>query len=901
MQKSVKTTCPYCGVGCGIIANVAGQGQITVAGDSEHPANFGRLCSKGAALADTLSLEGRLLHPQIDGNRVDWGTALDTVSTRFGQYIEQFGTDSVAFYVSGQLLTEDYYVANKLMKGFIGSANIDTNSRLCMSSSVAGHKRAFGSDTVPCSYEDLERAKLIVLVGSNTAWCHPVLFQRIKKAKKDNSDVRVVVIDPRHTSTCDIADLHLPLRPGTDSVLFNGLLSYLYEQDEHNRLFTQNYTQGVDEALAAAKDSAPSIEAVAQACGLQPQVLAEFYRWFAQTEKVVTVYSQGVNQSSSGTDKVNAIINCHLLTGRIGRAGMGPFSFTGQPNAMGGREVGGLANQLACHMDLDNAEHRALVKEFWQAPRMADTPGLKAVDLFNAVNDGEVKAVWIMGTNPAVSVPEAKTVRAALERCEFVVVSDCMQHTDTTHYANVLLPALTWGEKDGMVTNSERRMSRQKSFLPPPGEAKSDWWIVCEVAKRMGYDNTFSYSSAWQIFKEYTQLTGYKNNGTRDFDIAALEAMDQDGYDNFQPLQWPARVDSNAISATNTTNTTNQWRGEKRMFADGRFYTATKKAQFIAIKPRPPAQPVSKEFPFILNTGRVRDHWHTMTRTAKAARLNDHSPEPYAELHSSDAQQLRIQSGQLVKIISRYGEVIVRAKVADDYCKGSVFVPMHWNQQYASNANIDSVVNAALDPVSGQPEFKHTPVKIESYKPNWYGFLLTRRELRPIDANYWVKSQGVGYYRYELAGEQSPADWPGWARSYLCASQTDVNWVEYLDVAAKQYRGVRLVGNTVESCIFIAPSYTLPPRHWLASLFKKESLSEDERISLLRGEPPAGQKEQGKTVCACFGVGDKTIMEAIASNNITSVDQIGKLLQAGTNCGSCIPELKELLLSGVAK
>jgi len=884
MQTSVKTTCPYCGVGCGIVANVTEQGQITVVGDRKHPANFGRLCSKGAALAETLSLDGRLLHSYLSGEQVDWDTALTTVANRFKEYIAQYGSDSVAFYVSGQLLTEDYYVANKLMKGFIGSANIDTNSRLCMSSSVAGHKRAFGSDTVPCSYEDLERAKLIVLVGSNTAWCHPVLFQRIKKAKKDNPDMRVVVVDPRRTATCDISDLHLPLQPGTDTVLFNGLLVYLHEQDEINPLFTSNCTEGLEQALAAAKQSSPSIELVAQTCGLQQQAVAEFYTWFAQNEKTVTVYSQGVNQSSSGTDKVNAIINCHLLTGRIGRAGMGPFSFTGQPNAMGGREVGGLANQLACHMDIDKAEHRALVQEFWRAPHIADKPGLKAVELFNAVNDGKVKAVWIMSTNPAVSVPEANIVRSALERCEFVVVSDCMRYTDTTQYADVLLPALTWGEKDGMVTNSERRMSRQRSFLPAPGEAKADWWAICEVAKRMGYEAAFSYAGPLDIFQEYARLSGYKNQGDRDFDIAALHGLDQAGYDNFDPLQWPVKFDTN-----------NTWRGEKRLFADGRFFTASKKAQFIAIHPRKPGNSSTSEYPFILNTGRVRDHWHTMTRTAKAAKLNEHSPEPYAELHSNDANRLAIKNGSLVKVISRYGEVVVRAKVADDYRPGSVFVPMHWNQQYASNANVDAVVNAALDPVSGQPEFKHTPVTIESYRPHWYGFLLTRRELRPLDANYWVKSQGEGYYRYELAGEQSPADWPVWARSYLCASQTDVNWLEYLDVAAKQYRGVRLVGNTVESCIFIAPDYNLPPRSWLASLFQKESLTEAERISLLTGEPPAGQKEQGKTVCACFGVGEKTILETISKTGITSVEQIGEQLQAGTNCGSCIPELQQLL------
>jgi len=888
MQKSVKTTCPYCGVGCGIVANIDAQGTVQVAGDEDHPANFGRLCSKGAALADTLDLNGRLLYPQVGGEQVPWNTALDMVSGRFTDIIEQYGPDSVAFYVSGQLLTEDYYVANKLMKGFIGSANIDTNSRLCMSSSVAGHKRAFGSDTVPCSYEDLERAKLIVLVGSNTAWCHPVLFQRIKRARKDNPDMKVVVIDPRRTATCDIADLHLALSPGTDSILFNGLLVYLYDQDEHNPLFITNCTEGLDAALAAARRSASSIADTARSCGVDEGLVTEFFRLFGQNERVVTVYSQGVNQSSCGTDKVNAIINCHLLTGRIGRAGMGPFSFTGQPNAMGGREVGGLANQLAAHMEIDNPHHRALVQEFWRAPRVADKQGLKAVELFNAIEKGSVRAVWIMATNPAVSLPQAKSVQAALAACEFVVVSDCVQRTDTTQYAHVLLPALTWGERDGTVTNSERRISRQKGFLPPPGEAKPDWWIVSEVAKRMGYEESFSYGSPSQIFTEYARLSGYQNRGQRDFDIAALQDLTQGDYDDFIPVQWPVKAARESVTGS-------LWRGEKRLFADGRFFTASKKAQFIAIDPRSPAQAVSDEFPFILNTGRVRDQWHTMTRTAKAPKLNEHTPEPYAELHSSDARRLDVKPGALVKIKSRYGEIVVRAKIADDYRPGSVFVPMHWNGQFASNAGVDSIVNAQLDPISGQPEFKHTPVRVESYQPNWHGFLLTRRELNLPHVSYWVKSQGAGFYHYELAGEQSPGDWPVWARSYLCASQSDVNWVEYLDVAARQYRGVRLLGNTVESCMFIAPGHALPDRNWLASLFLKETLSESERISLLTGQPPVGQKDRGKTVCACFGVGETTILEAIVSNEWTNVEQIGSVLKAGTNCGSCIPELQVLL------
>ena len=487
--RTVATTCPYCGVGCGVRVQGA---QQPVAGDDAHPANAGRLCVKGSALHETLVAQGRLLQPMrrtAEGpsglQPVGWDDALDEVAGRFARTIAEHGPDSVAFYVSGQLLTEDYYVANKLMKGYIGSANIDTNSRLCMSSAVAGHKRAFGEDVVPGCYEDFELADVIVLVGSNTAWCHPVLYQRIVAAKEQRPEMKIVVVDPRRTPTCDIADLHLPLLPGSDVPLFNGLLAWLDAHGARDQAYVAAHTKGLEAALAAAVDSAGDIDAAARACGVQRDKLEAFYALFAAHEKVVTLFSQGVNQSGQGTDKVNSIINCHLLTGRIGRPGMGPFSMTGQPNAMGGREVGGLANTLAAHLDFEPAQ-RALVQRFWNSPRIASRPGLKAVDLFEAVYSGAVKAIWIVATNPVVSLPDADRVREALRRCEFVVVSDVMQDTDTTQLAHLLLPALGWGEKDGTVTNSERCISRQRAFRPAPGEARPDWWALSAVASRIG-------------------------------------------------------------------------------------------------------------------------------------------------------------------------------------------------------------------------------------------------------------------------------------------------------------------------------------------------------------------------------------------------------------------------------
>jgi assimilatory nitrate reductase catalytic subunit len=881
MERVTKTTCPYCGVGCGVIATQDSQGVIKVTGDREHPANFGRLCSKGAALAQTIELPGRLLHPLVDGARVSWNEAFATVARGFRDVIEHFGPDSVAFYVSGQILTEDYYVANKLMKGFIGCANIDTNSRLCMSSSVAGHKRAFGSDTVPCCYEDLERSNMIVLTGSNTAWCHPVLYQRIKQAKKDNPHLYIVVIDPRRTATCDIADLHLPLAAGSDAVLFTGLLAYLHRQGEENTLFTKAFTEGLQEALDVALSPAFNIEHVAAACSLSPQQVETFYKQFARTERVITVYSQGINQSSSGTDKVNAIINCHLYTGRIGRPGMGPFSFTGQPNAMGGREVGGLANQLAAHMDLDNPGHRDRVRRFWQSPSIAAAQGLKAVDLFDAIYEGRIKAVWIMGTNPAVSLPDARRVKDAMARCQFVVVSDCVQHTDTTQYAHVMLPAATWGEKDGTVTNSERRISRQRAFLTAPGEARPDWWIISEVAKAMGYREAFSYQNPYDIFVEHARLSGFENDDERDFDISGLAALTQQQYDEFTPLQWPVKDNHDGQAS-------------KRFFADGRFYTPSRKARFVAVNPRLPANAPTADFPLVLNTGRLRDQWHTMTRTGRTGRLTSHEPEPYIAIHPEDADKYRITDDAMVSVKSQWGEITVKARVSEDQQPGSVFIPIHWNRQFASAASVGDVINAALDPVSGQPEFKHTPVCIEPRQFAWRGFLLSRRSLPLQDANFWVKVHGHQFVRYELAGDSHPRDWAQWARQLLCQSDSKVNWIEYFD-GSSNYRGARLVGEKLESCVFISAAGNLPSREWLANLFSSDSISTQERAYLLSGKPPAEARDIGHVVCACFGVGEKQIVQAIEAQGCNSVEAIGKLLRAGTNCGSCIPELQELL------
>jgi len=904
-QETIRTTCPYCGVGCGVLATVAKGGAVKISGDPQHPANLGRLCSKGAALAETLGNEGRLLHPVVDGEQVSWDAALDRVAKGFKKIIDEHGPDAVAFYVSGQLLTEDYYVANKLMKGFIGSANIDTNSRLCMSTAVAAHKRAFGADAVPVCYEDVEIADLVVIVGSNYAWAHPVLYQRLAAAKKARPDMQVVVVDPRRTATCDIADLHLPIAPGSDAWLFNGLLHHLRREDALDLAYVEAHVEGFAAAFEAAR-AVGAIPKVAQVCGVAETGIGEFFRLFARTERCVTIFSQGVNQSSSGVDKANAIINVHLATGRIGRPGMGPFSVTGQPNAMGGREVGGLANQLAAHLDFSDAANVDLVARFWDASNgharfphpnplpegeganeslcdahvnMAQAPGLKEVDMFQAIAEGKIRAVWIMGTNPVVSLPDADRVRAALQACELVVVSDCVAHTDTTACADILLPAAGWGEKDGAVTNSERRISRQRSFLPTAGEAKPDWWIITRVAQHMGFGAAFAYTKPAQIFREHARLSGFENEDQRAFDISALNELDDVRYDALQPLQWPLDAQSP--------------KGTQRLFGDGKFYTPNGKARMVAVVPRLPAVVTDADFPLVLNTGRIRDQWHTMTRTGKAPRLNVHQFEPFVQVHAADAQMHQLQDGGLARLSSRQGSMLARIQVSEDQRPGSVFVPMHWSDAFARSARADALVAPITDPISGQPESKHTPVRIEPYPAAWQGFVLSRTRLDFKDAGYCACSQGAGHWRHEIAGEQLPEDWRTWVQAALPVS---AEWIEYRDAAMGRYRAACLQDGRLQAVFFIAADQRLPEREWLASLFGQARLAPADLAGLLSARPPPGAvSDTGRIVCACHSVGEKNILNAIHTQGLDSVEAVGKCLKAGTGCGSCVPEIRRLL------
>ena len=832
---------------------------VSIRGDADHPANAGRLCSKGTHLGETVGLEGRLLHPAIGARRVPWDDAIDHVARRLRATITKHGPDSVAFYVSGQLLTEDYYVANKLMKGFIGSANIDTNSRLCMSSAVSGHIRAFGEDIVPACYDDLDAADLIVLIGSNTAWCHPIVYQRIMAARAARG-ARLVVIDPRRTETCEEADLHLPLRPGSDVALLNGLLAYCRGKGLLDEAFLER-SVAVPDGFWDALDEGSDVWSVARACDLSPGAVQGFFDLFAAHPRTVTLFSQGINQSVRGTDQVNAIINVHLATGRIGKPGAAPFSITGQPNAMGGREVGGLASTLAAHRDF-SAGNIADVGRFWSAPAMATRPGLKAVDMFRAVGEGRIKALWIMATNPAVSLPDAGAVRDALAACPLIVVSDCIADTDTSRFAHVRLPAAGWGEKDGTVTNSDRTISRQRALFPAAGEARPDWWIITQVARRMGWGSAFAFDRAADIYREHARLSTYRNGGARLFDLKRHVAISNPDYDAMEPWRWGGTP-----------------------FADGRFPTDDCKARLVPVRQRTLGAPLAL-WPMTLNTGRYRDQWHTMTRTGLSPRLARHRQEPLVELHPEDAAALAITEGDLAQVATPQGESLFRATMNAGQRRGEIFTPIHWTDRQSTGGRTGRLARALVDPHSGQPGFKASPARVARRDVAWRGFLIARDVPERIDAAYATRVRVPQGWLVELAGDGDPAPL---AKALLPKGER----IESVDAARGALRCVVRREGRVVAALFVARSGLLPRRDWLI-----EQLQADEAapsIELLAGRPAAPPPDRGAIVCVCFDVGMKTIMAAIARQGLTSVEAVGAALSAGTNCGSCRPAIQRLI------
>jgi assimilatory nitrate reductase catalytic subunit len=611
------------------------------------------------------------------------------------------------------------------------------------------------------------------------------------------------------------------------------------------------------------------------ATGLSEADVADFFQMFRNTPRVVTMYSQGVNQSAQGTDKVNAIINCHLATGRIGKPGASPFSLTGQPNAMGGREVGGLANQLAAHMaftptDIDR------VRRFWKAPRIATHEGLKAVQLFEAIGRGEVKALWVMGTNPAVSLPDADAARATLKKLELLVISENVRSNDTVNAgAHVLLPAQAWGEKSGTVTNSERRISRQRAFLTPAGEAKPDWWIVGEVAKRLGFGAAFDFKSAADVFREHAALSAFENNGGRDFDIGALQSLSDEAFDEMAPVPWPIRVGD--ITP------------QQRFFADGGFFTGDHKARFIA--PEIPAlrTETNAARPLRLNTGRIRDQWHTMTRSGMSPRLGQHLPEPFVEVHPDDAIKSGVSDGDFARVITDYGQCTLRVAISERQQRGMLFAPIHWSEETAASARVGALVAPFTDPFSGQPENKATPASIVPYEYVFRGFALSRLRLELPPHVWWARVTVAGGYGYLFADNADLARWQSWLRS---TAGSDL--AEYKDFGGGVYRAASFAENRIATCLFIGPARDAGDWDVVKNLFAADALSDDQRRMLLSGKSTDGLASAGPIVCACFGVGRTAILAAIAGGARTAAE-IGVQLKAGTNCGSCIPELKRLI------
>ena len=793
-----------------------------------------------------------------------WSRALDRVARGFSQAIAQHGPGSVAMYLSGQLLTEDYYVANKLMKGFVGSANCDTNSRLCMASSVAAHRRAFGSDTVPNCYEDLDQADLIVLAGSNAAWCHPVLHQRMTAAR-ERRGTRIVNIDPRRTATGEGADLQLSIAPGMDTVLFSWVLASLSADNRFDWDFIAAHTSGLEAALARARQLAPNVATVSLATGLSAADIALFTGWFCETPRVVTCYSQGINQSAQGTDKVNAILNCHLATGRIGREGSGPLSLTGQPNAMGGREVGGLSNMLAAHMGFSPAEVDR-VQRFWQAPNMATTEGLKAVELFDAVAAGRIKALWIMHTNPSVSLPRADKVRGSLSGLDFLCVSEARRDVDgLLEHAHVALPASVWGEKNGTVTNSERRISRQRSFLPQAGEARPDWWAVTQVARRMGFERAFPYESAAGIFREHAALSAFENDGSRDFELAAL---DDAAYEDLAPSQWP--------------------RGRARLFADGGFFTPDRKARFIVVAPPQLREQPSAAYPLILNTGRVRDHWHTMSRTGLSRKLSTHIREPYVEVHPDDAAGLGADDYAIVR--TRHGAATLRVAPSLHQQRGMVFAPIHWYDMNAGAARVGALISAHVDPVSGQPESKATPARLEPARMRSFGFLLSRA---PVALPRWLV-----HARFALRGGEAvlfasqcePAESKRLLSPHLPAGGV-VSQMN--DAVPGIHRILRTKRQRLHALLSIGPVRDIAAFDWAQEQFERPILDASACRALLAGHV-GNTADLGRLICTCAGV-RSSVIEATIAEGATTAAAIGAACKAGMVCGSCMPELQAML------
>ena len=889
--RETRTTCPYCGVGCGVIVESDG-GRITgVRGDPRHPANFGRLCTKGATLHLTTEPRARTLYPEWRRERgaprvrASWDEAMNFAAEKFARTIVEHGPDSVAFYVSGQLLTEDYYVFNKLARALVGTNNIDTNSRLCMSSAVTGYKSTLGADAPPACYEDIDHADCLFIAGSNTAYAHPILFRRIEDARARNPGLKLIVVDPRRTDTASAADLHLPILPGTDVALFNAMLHVLLWEGLCDLDYIRDHTEGFDATKATVADYTPS--AVAGICGVSADDIVKAARWFGGARAALSLYCQGLNQSIHGTEKNAALINLHLATGHIGRPGAGPFSLTGQPNAMGGREVGGMATLLSAHRDLASAADREEIARFWGVDGFPSTPGKTAVEMFDAVREGSIKAIWIACTNPVQSMPDQARVVEALERAECVIVQEAFHSTETLRHADIVFPASTWGEKDGTVTNSERRISRTGAAVPPPGEARHDWQIVVDFAHRLGSRlgrdtaRLFPYAKPEEIFNEHRATTSGRDLDITGLSYALLEARG--------PQQWPFPEGAET--------------GKARLYEDGVFATASGRARFAAAAHRPPAESTDARHPLHLTTGRLRDHWHGMSRTGNVARLFAHTEEPLLAMNRDDMQRRGLRDGDIVRVKSRRGELSTRVQGSDEIRAAQTYLPMHWGGRFMHGGGINALTLAAFDPVSKQPELKHAAVQVEKLDYPWQVIAMRSGDasryldaVRPLLDLFPYATCGLAGRDVPLLVFRAAADAPV-AEDLIAELDTLLELAD--DSCAMDYRdprrgvskrvlmqdgklvGARLTGETAA-------------RDWLKELMAQGAPAETVRRWMLApvSSPPAGQPLRGRVVCNCLDVAESEIHQRFAAG--ATLEQLQTELKCGTSCGSCLPELRRM-------
>jgi assimilatory nitrate reductase catalytic subunit len=838
---------------------------------------------------------------------VSWDSALNFAATSFAQIIQEHGPDAVGFYISGQLLTEDYYVFNKLAKGLVGTNNIDTNSRLCMSSAVAGYKQTLGADAPPACYDDVNHAECIFIAGSNTAYAHPILFRRIEDAKKNNPKLKIIFADPRKTDTAEIADMYLPLLPGTDVALFNGMLHIMLWEGWTNSDYIAAHTQGFDELKTTVREYTPDM--VAQTCGIKKDDLFAAAKLFATSAATLSLYCQGLNQSSSGTAKNAALINLHLATAQIGKPGAGPFSLTGQPNAMGGREVGGLANLLSAHRDIANPQHRAEVAKLWGVNDVPATPGKTAVEMFQAAADGEIKALWIACTNPAQSMPDQATVRRALERAELVVVQEAFATTETCRYADLLLPATTWGEKEGTVTNSERRISRVRTAVPPPGPAldgpRHDWKIVVDFANRLQSSALFPYTNPEQIWNEHRESTR-----GRDLDITGLSyhTLETQG-----PQQWPYVQGASG--------------GKLRLYEDGIFPTTDGKAKFVNTVYKPVAEPRESRYPFSLTTGRLRDHWHGMSRTGLLGRLFGHVPEPLVQMNPQDMARRLLADGDLVHVTSKRGSVVLPVQASSEVAVTQAFIAMHWGSEFLSGLSstgeriggVNAITTSAYCPSSKQPELKHAAVKILKAELPWtllaIGWLpddqawLAREQLKNLMPRFpFAVCVPFGRERQGILFRAAAYEQPDDVQNDAVLSEIEnvlnlrgSDTLRYADKKRGQRRAIRIRREAsaakIESVLLAGDTSA---QAWIKTLLQDElDASAYGRLLLAPGsQAPVAVQSKGAQICTCFNVTQPEIeaqLKTCQGSEEVRLAQLQAALKCGTNCGSCVPQLKKII------